>query len=259
MSPSILNRVPSLGSAQPLAIGGATICLCMIVKDEASVIRRCLESVKPHIHAACIVDTGSTDGTIEEILAVMDGVPGEIHRRPWVDFASNRNEAFEFAREMKTSHIMVIDADEVLQTLPIPSTLPADVYTAKVESQGRLGERVFLVRSDYPKRWVGEIHEDLEQHGLWKCAPGVLILSHDDGARAKDPDRYNRDLKILFQMLQRDPANTRALFYLGATYFAAGDLQQAKKAFELRTQRIGDLAEWAMAIDYLQTINRRLP
>ena len=39
------------------------ICLCMIVKNESKVIKRCLDSVMPIITAYCIVDTGSTDGT----------------------------------------------------------------------------------------------------------------------------------------------------------------------------------------------------
>jgi glycosyltransferase involved in cell wall biosynthesis len=40
-----------------------TIALCMIVKDEASIIRRCLEQVRPLIDYVLIVDTGSVDGT----------------------------------------------------------------------------------------------------------------------------------------------------------------------------------------------------
>ena len=39
------------------------LSLCMIVKNEAPVIARCLESVRPLISHWVIVDTGSTDGT----------------------------------------------------------------------------------------------------------------------------------------------------------------------------------------------------
>ena len=42
---------------------GQTICLNMIVRNEAPVIRRCLDSVMPIIDSWVIVDTGSTDGT----------------------------------------------------------------------------------------------------------------------------------------------------------------------------------------------------
>jgi glycosyltransferase involved in cell wall biosynthesis len=40
-----------------------TVCLNMIVKNEAHVIRRCLASVRPLIDRWLIVDTGSSDGT----------------------------------------------------------------------------------------------------------------------------------------------------------------------------------------------------
>jgi len=69
-----------------------TICLNMIVKNEARVIRRCLDTVRPFIDRWVIVDTGSTDGTQALIREVLQGVPGELHERRWKDFAHNRNE-----------------------------------------------------------------------------------------------------------------------------------------------------------------------
>ena len=65
----------------------------MIVKNEAHVIRRCLDSVRPLIDRWVIVDTGSTDGTQALIRELMADVPGELHERPWVDFSTNRNQA----------------------------------------------------------------------------------------------------------------------------------------------------------------------
>src|ERR1700753_2915568 len=93
---------------------GQTICLNMIVKDEAPVIRRCLDSVRPLIDYWVIVDTGSTDGTQEIIREHLKDVSGELHERPWRDFAHNRSEALTLARG-HGDYVLVIDADEVLQ------------------------------------------------------------------------------------------------------------------------------------------------
>src|SRR5258708_9713159 len=92
---------------------GRTICLNMIVKNEAPVIRRCLDSVRPLIDHWVIVDTGSTDGTRDIIRDCLRDVPGELHERPWKNFAHNRNEALALARG-HGDYVFLIDADEVL-------------------------------------------------------------------------------------------------------------------------------------------------
>jgi glycosyltransferase involved in cell wall biosynthesis len=83
--------MPSAATRQP------TVCLSMIVKNEAHVIERCLASARPLVSAFAIVDTGSTDGTQERVRELMRDLPGEVHERPWRDFASNRNEALALA------------------------------------------------------------------------------------------------------------------------------------------------------------------
>ena len=79
----------------------ARIGLCMIVKNEARVIRRCLESVLPLLDYVLIVDTGSNDGTqqaIRDFLREKD-LPGEVVEEPWRDFAYNRSFALQKLRE----------------------------------------------------------------------------------------------------------------------------------------------------------------
>ncbi len=86
----------------------------MIVKNEASVIRRCLDSVLPIINRWVIVDTGSTDGTQDIIRAHLKNLPGELHERPWRDFAFNRSEALALARR-QADYTFIIDADDALE------------------------------------------------------------------------------------------------------------------------------------------------
>src|SRR3990167_6567765 len=72
----------------------SNVCLNMIVKNEAHVIERCLESVLPLIDSWVILDTGSTDGTQDVIrnFFAQRGIPGELFESPWVNFAHNRNQ-----------------------------------------------------------------------------------------------------------------------------------------------------------------------
>ena len=95
----------------------ATVCLNMIVKNEAKVIARCLASARPFIDAWVIVDTGSSDGTQGLIREALQGVPGELFERPWRNFGANRTEALELARG-RADYTLIIDADEVLEASP---------------------------------------------------------------------------------------------------------------------------------------------
>ena len=85
-----------------------TISLCMIVKNEADILRRCLTSVADLMDEIIIVDTGSTDNTKEVAAEFTD----KIYDYVWEnDFAAARNFAFSKA-EME--YIYSADADEVL-------------------------------------------------------------------------------------------------------------------------------------------------
>ena len=65
-----------------------TIALCMIVKNEARVIERCLDSVRSLVDYVLIEDTGSSDGTQDVVRRWLDRVrlPGEVDRRAVAGF-----------------------------------------------------------------------------------------------------------------------------------------------------------------------------
>ncbi len=85
-----------------------TISLCMIVKNEAQILARCLDSVADLMDEIIIVDTGSTDRTKEIAARYTDN----IYDFPWVDdFAAARNFSFSKAT---MDYIYCADADEVL-------------------------------------------------------------------------------------------------------------------------------------------------
>jgi glycosyltransferase involved in cell wall biosynthesis len=221
-----------------------TICLSMIVKNEAHVIRRGLDTVKPFIHYWVIVDTGSTDGTQDIIREHMKDIPGELIERPWKNFAHNRNEAIEFAVG-RTDYLMFLDADEEFVT-PAGWRMPqltGDAYRVQVvEPTDITYDRISLVPTRQPWRYVGVMHEVIEchqPHSPLRLLEDVFIGSKHEGARSLDPQKGAKDAAVLEAALKDDPYNSRYVFYLAQSYRGMHEWRKALEAYQRRTTMDG--------------------
>lgn len=219
-----------------------SVCLNMIVKDESAVIKRCLASAKPLIDYWVIVDTGSTDGTQKIIQDFMQDIPGELHERPWINFAHNRNEALELAKN-HADYILFIDADNVF-AFPKKFKLPPliqDGYYLPIEDGGTIYNRIQLVKSTLNWKWNGVLHEAISstQAKSYNVLSDLKIVIHNDGNRSQDPKKFQKDAELLEKALVEDPHNSRYVFYLAQSYRDAQDHEQALKNYEKRIKMGG--------------------
>lgn len=237
---------PGAGDVMPRVV------LNMIVKNEAHVIRRCLESVRPHVDAWCIVDTGSTDGTQDVIREALANLPGELHERPWVDFATNRNEALELARPLG-DYVLVMDADDWLTVEPgfTFAGLTADVYTVVDILPGGQHQGTFprIFRADAGWSWVGVIHGYPAPPPGWRQSIPVLAGAtyhrSADGARHRDPktdaETSLQTIGILLKAIDasgNDPIMARHYrWHLGREYMRAGRAGEAIATFRAIGER----------------------
>lgn len=243
------NEFPSLRAS------GGGVCLNMIVKNEQDVIERCLQSVIPYINSWCIVDTGSTDETKKIIRRTLRHIPGALLGIPWEgDFAKARNYAWDMALWIHhPGRLMFIDADEQLSCPGPVMNWEWDACCIEVLHEKTVGDRYWMVRADYPNRWVGKVHEDIKAHGTVAKIAGFKILSHLDGARGKDKIQRNKDdIAALNAMIAEDLCDSRAWFYLGATLAMAGDYENAADAFSDRIGMGGDEKELARSRSFLE-------
>ncbi|QGY06383.1 glycosyltransferase [Methylobacterium mesophilicum SR1.6/6] len=205
----------------------ATVCLSMIVRNEAPVIKRCLDSVIPFIDHWIIVDTGSTDGTREKVQAALAGLPGMLVERPWVDFAFNRNEALTLARP-HADYSLIIDAAAEL-IIPDDFVLPnlQDAgYTFQIVKNRIQYRRIQLVSNKLNWCYRGVIHEFLECSGNPETPALPLFMRYgDDGARHRDRVTELRDIAAMEKALstEADPfLISRYTFYLARSYRDTG-------------------------------------
>jgi len=229
----------------------------MIVKDESEVIEKCLNSVKHLIDYWVIVDTGSEDNTQQIIRDFMKDIPGELHERPWVNFAHNRNEALALAKN-KGDYLLFVDADEILlfsENFSLPN-LDKDVYYMTVKQINAADiRRVALVKNSLNWQWKGSLHEMIESKEAKTSAllNGVTNLCDaSQGARAKDPLTRLKDAQLLEKEFKKDPTNSRYAYYAGISFLAANEYKSAQEYFQKRIQLPSqDIQETYQAIYHL--------
>lgn len=207
------------------------LCLCMIVKNESHIIRRCLDSVAAHISTYAIHDTGSTDDTVQLIKKFFEEreIDGILKHTEFVNFEKNRNEALETARETDCDYILLIDADMVLVVNSVK--LNHDAYTLTQRDASVSYENMRLVKRDCMAQYIGVTHEYLSIPNGSKTGkvPVSDMYIQDLGDGGSKSNKFTRDADLLERYLETKPDCARSLFYLAQSY---RDMGQTEKSIE---------------------------
>lgn len=231
-------------TAQPLnKTKKQTLCLNMIVKNEAPVICRCLESVKDLIDYWVIVDTGSNDGTQKVIKKFLNDIPGELHERRWKNWGETRSEAFNLARG-KGDYILFMDADDILQLDEGCNfgNFEKDLYTFWRGNHNCSYLKPQIVRGDLPWKWIGVTHEYLtcDQPYSDTILEGAHYITLDDGATHKTGvAKYWKNVELLEDGLKQEPGNSRYMFYLAESYRCCNEKGKALEWYQKRVEQGG--------------------
>lgn len=218
-----------------------TICLNMIVKNEAAIIETTLAMLCEKIAFSywVICDTGSTDDTREiiERFFKQKNIPGELRNDPWENFAVNRTKALNYAFD-KSDLVFVFDADDTIcGDICIPDDCPADGYYFTMGGNGIQYNRVMLVNNRIKWVYKSVVHEYIECVG--KPDPDIVHLLGDYyvksqrlGDRSKSPSKYLNDATLLateyeIALQSNDPLHSRYAFYCANSYKDYGDTENA--------------------------------
>ena len=210
-----------------------TISLCMIVKDEESVLKRCLDSVKSLVDEMIVVDTGSKDNTVQ----IAKSLEATVALFPWKDdFALARNYAFSLA---SGDYILWLDADDFItpENAERFKKLRADLEQApdvvmcpyEIMADGRpllqyMRERIVKRSTDF--KWQGRVHECIVPSG--KILQSDFCVQH----LGSDKIRGSRNLDIYRKWASEEALDGRHLFYFGRELYYNGYFQEAEKTLE---------------------------
>ncbi|GIP25933.1 hypothetical protein J23TS9_10630 [Paenibacillus sp. J23TS9] len=219
------------------------ISLCMIVRNEASNLARCLKSVHKAVDQIIVVDTGSTDDTVQ--IARQFGA--QVLQIPWEgDFAKARNAGIELARR---PWILFMDADEELDAndiaelhlcakhmefegffLQVQNHISDHIHSATATVNPLL--RMFRRRPEH--RFRGRIHEQIaasitEHRPAAKLHITNIKIHHygySSGIVAAK-DKIRRNVELLQQALQTEPEDPFHHYNMAVEYMRMNEHDSA--------------------------------
>ncbi len=243
--PELSRRALEIAArAQPAE--GLRLSLCMIVRDEQEMLPRCLAAVAAAVDEIVIVDTGSTDATIE----IARSFGARVIEREWTgSFAQARNVSFDAARG---DWLMYLDADELLVREDVRllrsltgRTWREAFYLSETNHTGDPDDgtavahnalRVFRNRPEY--RFEGRLHEQIAQRLPGYLperfeATSVRVEHYGYLGIVRDSRQKSRRNIELLRLQQAETLPTPFLHYnLGCEYAAAGDRAAALAELE---------------------------
>ena len=237
-----------------------TICLVMMVRNEAPIIWDTLKAVSPYIDHWIIVDSHSTDNTvqlIEDFFDLMD-IPGEVVMNDdWTKTGmkgggQKRTEALAYAQGI-CDYRLLLDGDNIFEVQDMDwkqNITGAGAYYITKKCAHLVYQVPLLFKSDQVWEYVGVLHEysqrvdgPTEYETLYGCT--VVESTKDTGHRQRGPEYYyGHALAIETELLKTDldpVLRTRYWFYLAQSYQDAGMID---RAIECYNKRLG-MGGWA--------------
>jgi len=217
------------------------VSLCMIVKNEEKYLPQCLNSVKSLVDEIIVVDTGSTDKTVE----IAEGFGAKVYHFQWTNsFSQARNESLKYATK---DWILIMDADDEFcnedkekfkQLINSPLDDNSLYFFETLNYCGsainsnnisvNLNPR--LLKNNHGFYYEGKVHNQLVNSKFTINDVNYSIAIYHYGyldENIKSKDKRNRNITLLEEQLGKNPHDKYANFNLGNEYFALGDMNKS--------------------------------
>lgn len=227
-----------------------TIAVCMIVKNEEKNLPKCLKSLKGIASEIIIVDTGSTDRTVD----IARTYGATVKSMVWNDdFSEARNLSI---KDVKSDWILYLDADEYIDNSSkvffenLITANRAKAYYIKIvsllsEDNDDIFTEHYMVRlfnNKFGFKFKDFIHEQLilENGDDYEREVSPVILWHSGylkkvvGERNKNERNYN----LLLKAIETNPDNPFNYYNMGINLFSIENHQEAIKYFDLTVEKL---------------------
>lgn len=219
---------------------------CMIVKNEENNIERALSWGKEFLYEQIVVDTGSTDRTVE----IAENMGAKVYHFNWIDdFAIAKNYAISKATG---EWIAFLDADEYVPEKDIDKLIELMNDIQEKEGQGEVVDGIRLriynlddnnnirtgnfndrfFRNADNIRYEGRIHEcvgrtDGEKFVVRQDEDIKILHTGYQTKEVEEKNKKDRNFELLKKEYEQDPNNVSTCYYLSNEYLRLGNREKA--------------------------------
>ncbi len=228
--------------------GQIKISQCMIVKNEEQNIRQVLSWGKGVVYEQIVVDTGSTDNTVQ----IAEEMGAKVYHFEWCDdFSAAKNYAIEQA---SGDWIAFLDADEyfserdarripgILKKIENMSLKSGRIHIMRaawmhLDDDGKVfsaGQQDRIFRNIKGLRYKNRVHEvlTLSNSQLPRYSLTDLSIMHTGYMKSISTEKGNRNIPLLKKSVEEDPENYDLWSYLGESYAGSDQAEEAIKSME---------------------------
>jgi tetratricopeptide (TPR) repeat protein len=222
------------------------IHLLIMVKNAGDDFEKILENNLPCIDRWTILDTGSTDNTIDIINRVLVGKrKGNLYQEPFINFRESRNRCMDLAGTTCKFNLFLDDTYYVSGNLRnFLEIARGDQFSTSFSTLIRSDDMEYysnrIIKSESGLRYIYTIHEVIDyNNNINVVIPKdqcVVIDQQSPYMGNRTKERKMMDLKLLFDMVEEEPENPRHLYYIAQTYKCIGDLEKVAEYFLKRIE-----------------------
>ena len=248
---------------------GPLLVVVLMVKNEQAVIKQTLQmycNADPRGESISylIYDTGDeawspTMAKAQELFDEYQLTNYFILQEPFIDFATSRNRALRLAEEKfpHASFFLMPDAEWYLQGVEellqfceqqIEQTF-YNAYLILLQSPELVFHVPRLIRAHSGVCFKGVVHECLKSNIQTGMGPAGVYFEYPDEPKGLQASkkRWLRDRDLLLKEYEKNPNDSRNLFYLAQTYDCLDDFENASYYYSKRTLLHGFVEEDYMA------------
>jgi tetratricopeptide (TPR) repeat protein len=220
--------------------------LCIMVKNGGPQFEQMLLDNIHLFDRWTVLDTGSTDETIDIINRVLVGKKkGALYQEPFINFKESRNRCLDLAGDSCKFVTMLDDTYVIKGDLrgflnEVRGDQMATSFTLYINSDDTTYGSNRVIKSQSGLRYIHRIHEVItDKNNVNIVIPREASFIEDrrfDYMEKRTMDRKQLDLKLLFEEVEENPHDPRAYYYLAQTYNLLEDYEHAFFYFMKRAE-----------------------